>query len=194
MKHVVFWVSACLLAAGSAAYAGTISGKVLCTGVRSSANAVVYVARIEGKSFPAPKHHAVLNQKAKVFVPYVLPVLVGTTVDFVNGDGFAHNVFTPDDCAGKFNLGAWVGSEVRSYTFAKPCQAVMLCKLHPEMTSYVIVLETPYFAVSKEDGSYSIAEVPDGTYEVAIWHERFKKQTSTVTVRGQTTVDFTLRR
>ena len=194
MTNKVLWASACLLAVCSSAYTGTISGKVQCTGVRNSANAVVYVERIEGKSFPVPKHPVVMNQKGKEFVPSVVVVLVGTTVDFLNSDTLTHNVFTPDDCAGKFNLGTWPIGEARSHTFVKPCDAVMLCKLHPEMVGYVIVVETPYFAVTKEDGSYSMAEVPDGTYEVSTWHERLKKQTRTVTVRGQTTVDFTLKR
>jgi plastocyanin len=178
-------MTAALLAIASSALAGSISGTVTATGMRSNADAVVYVDKIEGKTFPAPAEPVVMDQKGKVFLPKVLPVLVGT---------FAHNVFTPDKCADKFDLGSWPTGETRSHTFDKPCAAVMLCNVHPEMVGYVVAVETPYFAVTKEDGSYTIADVPDGTYTVSVWHERLKKQSQEVQVKGSTTADFTLKR
>jgi plastocyanin len=188
------YMTAALLAIASSALAGSISGTVTATGMRSNADAVVYVDKIEGKTFPAPAEPVVMDQKGKVFLPKVLPVLVGTTVDFLNSDAFAHNVFTPDKCADKFDLGSWPTGETRSHTFDKPCAAVMLCNVHPEMVGYVVAVETPYFAVTKEDGSYTIADVPDGTYTVSVWHERLKKQSQEVQVKGSTTADFTLKR
>jgi plastocyanin len=197
MKHMSlsrFSMVAALLGMASSAPAGTIGGTVTATGMRTNADAVVYVERIEGKTFPVPAEPVVMDQKGKDFLPKVLPVLVGTTVDYLNSDAFAHNVFTPDKCADKFNLGSWPTGEVRSYTFEKPCAAVMLCSVHPEMVGYVVAVETPYFAVTKEDGSYTIANVPDGSYTVSIWHERLKKQSQPVSVKGATTLDVTLKR
>jgi plastocyanin len=194
MRPKLLWQAGWLLIVSSTLHAGSITGKVTCTGVRDNANAVVYVERIEGKNFPPPKDPVVLNQKGKEFVPHVIPVQVGTTVNFVNGDPIAHNVFTPDKCAGKFDLGSWPQGETRSHTFTEPCDAVMLCKLHPEMDGYVIVIETPYFAVTDAKGAYVIPGVPDGTYNLSVWHERLKKQTRSVIVRGGTTADFTLTR
>src|SRR5450759_2428634 len=99
-------VLAALLGIVHPALSGTISGKVICTGLRSNANAVVYIEKIAGKTFKVPEKHTVMNQTAKEFVPAVLPILVGTTVDFPNNDSFLHNVFTPEDCGDKFNLGS----------------------------------------------------------------------------------------
>ena len=87
--------------------AGEIHGKIACRGAKDCTDAVVYVAAIPGKTFPAPAEHAKMNQLNMTFVPRVLPVLAGTTVDFLNSDAVLHNVFTPDGCAGKFNRGTW---------------------------------------------------------------------------------------
>ena len=113
--------------------AGEIHGKLTCKGARDCADAVVYVSAIPGKTFPAPEAHAKMNQLNMIFVPRVLPVLVGTTVDFLNSDAVLHNVFTPDACADKFNLGTWPKGQTKSYTFKKECAATLLCKVHPEM-------------------------------------------------------------
>lgn len=173
-------------------FAGDLHGKVDASGLRNSANAVVYIDAIPGKTFPAPTKHAVMNQKDMAFEPHVLPVLVGTTVDFQNDDPFLHNVFSPDACAGKFNLGTWPKGQHRSYTFKKPCAAVLLCHVHPEMEAFVIAVGTPYFAVTDKAGSYKIANVPDGSYTVKVWHEKLKPTSKSVKVSGSTEADFTL--
>ena len=171
--------------------AGDLHGKVTCKGVRNSADAVVYVAAIPGKTFPAPKEHAKIDQQNLLFSPHVLAVLVGTTVDFQNSDAVLHNVFSPDSCAEKFNLGTWPKGESRSYTFTKECEAAtLLCKVHPEMEGFVVAVPTPYFAVTKADGSFKIADVPDGAYTVKVWHPKLKHTEKAVTVAGATAADF----
>jgi plastocyanin len=185
-------VLALVLATGAALplVAGDLHGKVTCKGVRNSADAVVYVAAIPGKTFPVPKEHARINQQNLLFSPHVLPVLVGTTVDFLNSDAVLHNVYSPDDCAGKFNLGTWPKGEMRSYTFTKECEAArLLCKVHPEMEGFVLAVPTPYFAVTKADGSFKIADVPDGAYTVKVWHPKLKATEKAVTVAGATAAD-----
>ena len=142
--------------------------------MRDTADAVVYVADRPGKTFPAPEEHARLDQKNIDFRPHVLPVLAGTTVDFLNSDAVLHNVFTPDACADKFNLGTWPQGQTRSYAFKKECVATLLCKVHPEMEGFVAAVPTPYFAVTKADGAYDIPDVPDGTYTVKVWHPNLK--------------------
>jgi len=170
--------------------AGDLHGKVVCKGVRDCADAIVYVGAIAGKTFPAPKEHAKIDQKNLVFSPRILPVLVGTTVDFLNSDAVLHNVFTPEACAEKFNLGTWPQGQTKSYTFKKECTAVLLCKVHPEMEAYVVAVPTPYFASVKADGSYHIGDVPDGAYTVKIWHPKLKAADKPVTVAGATEVNF----
>jgi plastocyanin len=174
--------------------AGDLHGKVTCKGVRDCADAVVYVGAIAGKTFPAPKEHAKIDQKNLIFAPHILPVLVGTTVDFLNSDAVLHNVFTPEACAEKFNLGTWPQGETRSYTFKKECTAVLLCKVHPEMESYVVAVPTPYFALAKADGSFHIGDVPDGSYTVKVWHPKLKAAEKPATVAGATEVNFEIAR
>ncbi len=174
--------------------AGDLHGKVVCKGVRDSSDAVVYIAAAPGKTFPAPKEHAKMDQANLVFSPHVLPVLVGTTVDFLNSDAVLHNVFTPDACADKFNLGTWPKGQTKSYEFKKECVAALLCKVHPEMEAFVVAVPTPYFAVTKADGSYRIPDVPDGSYTVKVWHPKAKGTQKPITVAGATAAEFEIAR
>jgi plastocyanin len=169
--------------------AGDIHGKVVAKGARNSADAVVYVDKI-AETFPPPAEHAKIDQKNMLFTPRVLPIVVGTTVDFLNSDAVLHNVFSPDPCADRFNLGTWPQGKVKSFTFKKECFASLLCKVHPEMEGFVAVLPTPYFAVTAADGSYHIKNVPDGSYTVKVWHPKLKAAQKSVAVKGATAADF----
>lgn len=180
-----------------ASTAGDIKGKVKARGVKHGGDAVVYIEKIEGRQFVAPKEHAKMDQKNLTFIPHVLPILVGTTVDYLNSDEVLHNVFSPEDCAEKLNLGTWPKGQIRSYTFKNPgCVPVMLCNVHPEMEAYVIVLQTPYYSVSAKDGSYELKNVPPGKHQLKIWHEKLKGAPVDVEVpdRGEVVVDFELKR
>ena len=174
-------------------FAGNITGKVTAKGVKNGGDAVIYIDKIPSKTFPAPKEHVTMDQKNLKFIPHVLPVLAGSTVDFLNSDDVLHNVFSPDKCCDKFNLGSWPKGHTKSYTFKEPgCVSTLLCNVHPEMEGYVIVVETPYFAVSATDGSYSVKDVPPGKYTLKIWHQKLKGQQVAVEVpeKGNATVDF----
>jgi plastocyanin len=174
-----------------AANAGTISGQV--SGV--SGQSVVYVDAISGKTFPAPAEHPVIDQKGLVFQPHVTAVLVGTTVDFLNSDSVAHNVFWTSIGGNKklgHNLGTWPKGEKKSFKFDAPGAVPILCNVHPEMSAYLVVVPTPYFATSDQAGNYKIENVPDGSYTVVAWHEGAKNQSKPVSVTGDTKADFTL--
>ncbi len=191
LKTIIILILA--LAAADQALAGTITGKVKARGVKNSADAVVYVDKIASKTFTPPKDHPRMDQKNLTFVPHVLPVLVGTTVDFVNSDDVLHNVFSPDQCTGKFNLGSWPKGQTKSYTFKEPgCSPTLLCTVHPEMEGFVVVVETPYYAVTDKDGNYTIKDVPPGKYTLKIWHQKLKGKDSAVEVppTGNVTADF----
>jgi plastocyanin len=178
-------------------FAGDIKGKVTAKGAKTPENAIIYIEKIPGKTFDAPKEHSLMDQKNLVFIPHVLPVISGTTVDFMNSDDVLHNVFTPDKCAEKFDLGSWPKGQSRSYTFKNPgCISVMLCNVHPEMEAYILVVETPYYAVSDKDGNYVIKNVPPGKHTLKIWHEKLKgeSQTATVPESGDVNVDFTIKK
>lgn len=191
--HVTLIAAAVLLISVQLALAGGIAGKVKAKGVKNSGDAIIYIDKIAGKTFSPPKEHARIDQKNLMFVPHVLPVLAGTTVDFMNSDDVLHNVFSPDKCCDKFNLGSWPKGQIKSFTFKEPgCAATLLCNVHPEMEGHVYVVETPYYAVSAKDGSYEIKDVPPGKYTLNIWHEKLKGKEVAVEVpeKGNATVDF----
>lgn len=163
---------------------GTIAGTVKGRWVQKYP-AAVYLEAVAGKMFAPPAAHAKVDQKNLVFIPRVLPVLAGTTVDFQNSDTVLHNVFCPDECAQKFNLGTWGQGDHRSYTFANAgCVATLLCNVHPEMVAYVVVCPTPYFATTEKDGSFKIEGVPPGKYTVVTWHEKLKPARAEVVVEA----------
>ncbi len=177
--------------------AGNIKGIVKAKGVKHSGNAVVYITEIPGKKFEPPKEHAKMDQKNLTFIPHVLPILAGTTVDYLNSDDVLHNVFSPEKCAEKFNLGSWPKGQIRSYTFEKlGCTPVLLCNVHPEMEAYVVTLQNPYYAVSSKDGAYTIKDVPPGKYTLKIWHEKLKGESKEVTISeaGEIEINFEIKK
>lgn len=178
---------ALLVLPAGAGWAATLTGSVSVAGATDAADAVVYV---DGADSGPVTGRAVMDQKGMVFVPHVLAVQQGTTVEFRNSDQVSHNVFTPDPCAGRFNLGTWGKGEERPYTFDEPCVAVVLCALHPEMEAFVVAVPTPYFAVTGADGSYSIEGVPEGTHTVKVWHPKAEETSRQVEVAGTTEADF----
>ncbi len=181
-RPAVCVVAGALLLCGGTAFGGTIKGKVAIPRARTLADVVVYVERAPGK-FAAPEKHAVMDQRKLAFVPHVLPVVAGTTVDFLNSDQVLHNVFTPDKCAHKFNLGTWPKGEMRSIKFEDlGCSAVLLCNVHPEMEGYVVVLQNPYFAVTDKSGLFVIPGVPEGKYALKAWNKKFLDVSLAVTV------------
>lgn len=123
-----------------------------------------------------------MDQKSLVFTPHVLPVLKGTTVNFLNSDSVAHNVFSPDKIADKMDLGTWQKGRVRNYTFNELGYVNLLCNLHPEMSAYILVLQNPYFAMAQSDGRFLIEDVPGGDYILTAWHESKKIQSKDITV------------
>jgi plastocyanin len=174
---------------------GVIKGKISVKVKRYKKDTVVYIEEIEG-NFPPQEEHAIMDQKELVFIPHVLAVLKGTTVDFLNSDDVRHNVFSPDNVADKMNLGTWPTGEVKSYAFNNLGAAAMLCNVHPEMEAYVVVLQNPYFARTDKDGNYEIINVPPGEYTLKVWNKKYKAKGKEIKIKnGETiTVDFKLKR
>ncbi|MEX2662308.1 MAG: carboxypeptidase regulatory-like domain-containing protein [Vicinamibacterales bacterium] len=160
------------------AQSGTVTGTVTAKGLRTSADIVVSL-QAPGLTVTTPKKPVEMDQKGMLFLPHVLPVVRGTTVRFQNSDPTPHNVFSPE---GKFNLGTWPQGETRDHTFDKPGVYTQLCRVHPEMEGYVVVLETPYFAVTDKAGRFEITDVPAGKYTMGTWSEKLKGTPQTVTV------------
>jgi len=189
-KAVILSVAAlCVLLAASPSWAGGIKGKITVQGLRSAENIAVYVDAIPGKSFPAPSGHVGMDQKKMAFIPHVLVVLKGTTVEFLNSDPVGHNVYWPSISGNKklaHNLGTWPQGQKKAFQFNDLGFASLLCNVHPEMSGYVVIVPTPYFAVTGKDGSFEIKDVPPGKYTLKTWSEEGKPSTQTIEVTSGT--------
>ncbi|MBZ5528506.1 MAG: hypothetical protein LAN71_11475 [Acidobacteriia bacterium] len=200
MSRLALAVAGFVAVAGMAftAQAGEIKGKVSVQGLKSAENIAVYVDAIAGKTFPAPAEHVVIDQKKMAFIPHVVVVLKGTTVDFLNSDPVGHNVYWPSVSGNKklsHNLGTWPKDQKKPFQFNDLGVASLLCNVHPEMYGYVVVVATPYFAVTGKDGSFEIKGVPAGTYTLKTWSEDGKPTTQSITVgEGAATADITVKK
>jgi hypothetical protein len=156
---------------------------------------VVYIDQpFPGVTFTPPVTPAAVRQKDAMFVPHVLPVLIGTTVEWPNLDDIYHNVFCMAETK-PFDLGLYNSDQpAKHVVFDKPGQADVFCAIHTKMHCIVLVLTNPYFATADAKGRFTIRDVPAGTYQVRAWQERVPAQVQTVTVpaEGVVTVDFTL--
>jgi plastocyanin len=182
----------------SSVHAGDIKGKVTAQGIKSPENIAVYVDAIPGKEFPAPAQSVVMDQKNLKFSPHVLVVMKGSTVDFLNSDSVGHNVYWPSVSGNKklaHNLGTWPQGQKKSFQFNDAGAASLLCNVHPEMSGYVVVAPTPYFAVTDKEGNYDIKDVPPGHYNLVTWSEEGKPTTQAVDVAAAgATVDLTVKK
>src|SRR5215813_4364725 len=160
--------------------ATNIEGQVVVRSARDSANAIVYIDRIAGKRFMPPSSPVTLDQINLTFVPHVLPVIVGTTVAFPNSDEIRHNVFSPGPP--RFDLGTYPQKTTKYHLFDKPGVWTLLCNVHVEMSAYVVVTETPYFAKTDKDGRFVLKDVPPGKYTLKVWHEKARPATVTLDV------------
>lgn len=184
-----------VLSMGVEAWAGgTITGSVSALQAKLKKDCVVYIDNVAGQ-WP-PTEGAQINQKGLVFIPHVLPVVVGTTVNFLNHDNVLHNVFSPDEIAEKFNLGTWPPGEIKTYTFSKTGSAALLCNVHTEMEAYVVVLQNPFFSLTDENGNYTIKDVPPGSYTLKAWNKKLKGEPKNVTIQegGTVKADFALKK
>ena len=188
--QVVRWLMVSELLLG-AAFAGTLEGRVRVRHTTADLDSfVVSVDDIDGP-FSVPTRPVMMDQKSLRFVPHVLPILVGTSVQFPNSDPLAHNVFSISE-AKRFNLGLYGPGTVRQVRFDRPGVVQLLCNVHLEMSGYIVVLKNPYFARTAADGTYRIAGVPAGKHRVRCWHERFPEQAKVVDVptNGAAALDF----
>jgi plastocyanin len=167
----------------AASLAGDITGKV--SGLRSAANVVVYI-----DAPGAGGGHAVMDQKKMTFIPHVLAVAKGTTVDFLNSDPVGHNVYWPSVGGNKglaHNLGTWPQGVKKSFTFNSPGVVPLLCNVHAEMAGYIFVTPGPYYALTNGSGDFVIKGVPPGHYTIKTWSERGRPIVQQIDVSGGTT-------
>ncbi len=168
------------------AQTGTIKG-VVKSPFSMRFTGVVYLKEVSGEFKPLEKN-PVLDQKNLIFTPHVLPVLVGSTVDFPNSDQVRHNVYSTDKSAQNLNLGTYPTGEVRHVKFENVGVTSLLCNVHAEMSAYVVVCPNPFFSVTDEKGAFEICDVPPGSWTLVLWHEKLESaERPAVVEAGKTT-------
>jgi plastocyanin len=151
-------------------------------------NVFVYVKDGLGtRTYAPPSTPVVLDQKGCRYIPHVFGVQVGQPVQIVNSDSTLHNVNSAPRENRPFNFGQVPSTPAVTRTFAAPEIGVPFrCDVHSWMSAYAGVVAHPFFAVTKDDGTFEIKGLPAGTYTIEAWHERLGTTTQTVTVDGQT--------
>jgi plastocyanin len=141
--------------------------------LRLSERTVVYLESnlLSREKYAPPEKSPTLDQKNLQFHPQVLPILVGTTVDFPNQDNLFHNVFSYSQPK-EFDLGRYPKDDSRSVRFDKPGVVRVYCDIHSQMNATILVLPHPYFATPNDSGTYFIRHVPEGKYTLVFWYER----------------------
>ncbi|MFQ5540540.1 MAG: carboxypeptidase regulatory-like domain-containing protein, partial [Candidatus Binatia bacterium] len=181
MNHYLHWLlplfglflSAIAFGDGESGNTGTVKGTITIDG-GPAAGIVVSIEGLPSEYIKSQVSNmmlkrAVIDQRDKKFIPRVLPVLVGTTVDFPNNDNTWHNVFSTSEIK-KFDLGLYPPGDHRDVTFTKPGAVRILCNVHPHMEAYIVVKEHPSFDVSDSRGNYRLTAVPVGRYRLEVWH------------------------
>ncbi len=156
---------------------------------------VVYLATAPQGAFEdAERPRAVLNQRNQAFVPYVLAIRAGTTVDFPNRDRTYHNVFSFSKPR-RFDLGRYAQGQSKSVSFDEAGVVRVFCEIHSHMSAFILVFAHRYFATTDGEGRYRIDDVPPGTYTAVAWNDGEPRETRTVRVPeggGPVELDFVI--
>ena len=158
---------------------------------RDYSGVAVWIERVNGRDpLPAaPKH--TIRQKGKRFLPHISVITTGTVVDLPNLDPIFHNAFS--NFAGQpFDTGLYPPGGTQKIRFTRPGVVRVFCNIHASMSAVILVLETPWYAVTGPDGSFRIDNVPHGEYNLRVWHERARQDTLAELTRKVTIEDGTV--
>jgi len=158
-------------------------------GTTSRRESVVYLETAPQGAFEdRPQAHATMNQRDETFVPYVLAIRVGTTVDFPNQDRTYHNVFSLSRVA-PFDLGRYPRGESKAVRFDRPGVVRVFCEIHSRMSAFIMVFAHRFFAVTDEQGRYRIDGVPSGNYDLSVWADGRVRETRPIHVAEDVTTE-----
>ncbi len=169
------------LGACTAAFGASLSGTVIlrdshvdAVNRKKNFSGVIVYARPVGAAPALATAHATMEQKRKTFLPHILPVMQGTTVDFPNFDPIFHNAFSSYN-GQIFDIGLYPPGTSRSVRFTRTGVIRVFCNIHPTMSAIILVLNTPYFARTSTNGSFNL-DLPPGEYDLGVFHERATEQ------------------
>ena len=168
----LFVVVVCTATASGA----TVSGRVQVSASKDHAGVVIWLEPLAGDPPGTPPRTFSMAHQHKTFLPHVLAVRAGSKVQFPNLDPFFHNAFSNYD-GEMFDVGLHAPGTVRGVTFHRPGIVRVFCNIHPTMSAVIVVLDTPWFAVSNAKGSFRIDDIPPGTYRLKVFSERALPET-----------------
>ena len=164
-------------------------GQPLPPGAPDRRRSVVYLETAPQGAFEdSERPHAVLDQRNQTFLPYVLAIPVGTTVDFPNRDSTYHNVFSLSKTQ-RFDLGRYARGDSRSVRFDRPGVVRVFCEIHSHMSAFILVFAHRYFATTDPEGRYRILGIPEGEYRLVVWYDGRERETRPVRVVRGAAVD-----
>jgi plastocyanin len=177
-------------------WAGDVTGKVTVTGPEAGndfSDVVVFLEAADGKKFPPPAGRPSMASKNKTLVPTVVAVMAGQQVEFPNADPIMHNVFSVSKPK-NFDLGLYKKGILPKVKFDTPGTIKVYCNIHETMLAFIVVLETPFYAITDKSGAFTIKDVPAGNYQISTWY-RYAAKTQKpleVTAEGKKGVSVTL--
>ena len=174
----MIWRSAIFFNLTAVLWCATVSGKVELTDSKATGSrekdasgVVVWLEPLAGAAQSAPVPPGSMAHKKKTFVPHVIAIRTGSKVSFPNLDPFFHNAFS--NYGGQaFDIGLHPPGSAREVTFRRPGVVRLFCNIHPTMSAVIVVLDSPYFAVTDAKGDFRIPAPPPGDYRVRVFHEQ----------------------
>ena len=166
-----------------------VSGTVTFRG-KNVKDAVVY---LESERRGLPLKNVVIDQRGKRFLPHVTVVTPGTQIEFPNNDSVFHNVYAAFE-ASTFDLGEYPRGAVKRKRFDKCGVVALLCNIHSDMGAYIVVVNSPHFAITDSKGRFSVPGIEPGTYTLRGWHEAGGSYSQTVKIEGDSVLPVELRR
>ena len=161
------------------------AGDLLLSPQKEIRNAVVWLENPPANGrWPEKAEKVEIDQKACVYIPRVVVVPVGGTVDFLNSDRLLHNIHASPKLNVSFNR-TQPKNRTIPVTFAKPEIVRIECDLHPWMAAWVVVAAHPFYAITGSDGQFTFDNIPPGEYQLQVWHERLGRVSARVTVANQ---------